>query len=169
MAYVDLNTIHNPATGTVPPASWGDQVRDNFEYLIQQPRVSVYASASQSVPNSSDTALTANTENYDTDSMHAGSGSRITFTTAGVYIVLASVAYDASAAARVLTRFQIDGTDLYPCDSRAAIGGATPDQVSITRTFAVSAAQYIEVIANQNSGGDLDVDLQEFAAYRIGR
>lgn len=33
MAYVDLNTIHNPATGTAPPATWGDQVRDNFETL----------------------------------------------------------------------------------------------------------------------------------------
>lgn len=33
MAYADLNTIHNPATGTSPPASWGDQVRDNFEFF----------------------------------------------------------------------------------------------------------------------------------------
>lgn len=31
MAYTnDLNTIHNPATGTNPPASWGDAIRDNF-------------------------------------------------------------------------------------------------------------------------------------------
>lgn len=30
MAYVDLNTIHNPDTGTVPPHTWGDQIRDNF-------------------------------------------------------------------------------------------------------------------------------------------
>lgn len=33
MAYADLNSIHNPATGTSPPATWGDQVRDNDEYL----------------------------------------------------------------------------------------------------------------------------------------
>lgn len=33
MAYVDLNTLHNPATGTSPPASWGDAVRDNFDYF----------------------------------------------------------------------------------------------------------------------------------------
>ncbi len=33
MAYVDLNTIHNPSTGVSPPASWGDQVRDNFEFF----------------------------------------------------------------------------------------------------------------------------------------
>ena len=33
MAYADLNTLHNPSTGTAPPASWGDQVRDNFVYF----------------------------------------------------------------------------------------------------------------------------------------
>lgn len=33
MAYVDLLTIHNPAPNNSPPASWGDQVRDNFEAL----------------------------------------------------------------------------------------------------------------------------------------
>lgn len=27
-----MNTLHNPSTGTSPPATWGDQVRDNFEY-----------------------------------------------------------------------------------------------------------------------------------------
>lgn len=31
MAYTDdLNSLHNPATGTNPPASWGDAIRDNF-------------------------------------------------------------------------------------------------------------------------------------------
>lgn len=33
MAYADLNTIHNPASGVAAPASWGDQVRDNFEFF----------------------------------------------------------------------------------------------------------------------------------------
>lgn len=33
MAYADLNGIHNPSTGGVAPASWGDQVRDNFEAI----------------------------------------------------------------------------------------------------------------------------------------
>ena len=33
MAYVDLNTIHTPTTGGKPPASYGAQIRDNFEDL----------------------------------------------------------------------------------------------------------------------------------------
>lgn len=33
MPYTDLATIHDPATDAVAPASWGDQVRENFEVL----------------------------------------------------------------------------------------------------------------------------------------
>jgi hypothetical protein len=33
MAYVDLNTLHNPTTGGKPPATYGDQIRSNFEAL----------------------------------------------------------------------------------------------------------------------------------------
>jgi hypothetical protein len=33
MAYSDLNAIHNPSTGNSPPATWGDQVALNDDYL----------------------------------------------------------------------------------------------------------------------------------------
>jgi hypothetical protein len=34
MGYIDLNTIHNPAPLTSPPSTYGDQIRDNDEYLL---------------------------------------------------------------------------------------------------------------------------------------
>ena len=39
--YVDPQTIHNPATGTAPPASWGDGVRDALEALVRAPKARV--------------------------------------------------------------------------------------------------------------------------------
>lgn len=36
MAYVTLSTLHNPTTGTSPPATFGDQIGDNDEYLYQR-------------------------------------------------------------------------------------------------------------------------------------
>lgn len=36
MAYADLQGVHNPATGSSPPAAWGDQARDNDEYLYNR-------------------------------------------------------------------------------------------------------------------------------------
>ena len=37
--YVDPQTVHNPTTGTSPPASWGDTVRDNQQYFSTPPSV----------------------------------------------------------------------------------------------------------------------------------
>lgn len=171
MPYVDPQTIDNPTAGQPIPAAWADQVRNNLEFLIDPPTCSVYGSGVQSIPNSTDTAMLADSEYFDNDSMHSTSSntSRITATTAGRYLVISSVSYAASAAARVLTRFRINGTTTYSTDSRAAIGGATPDQVSITRTFVLAAGDYVETIVNQNSGGASDVTLQEFAAIFMTR
>ncbi|MGE3448693.1 MAG: hypothetical protein AB7H92_14060 [Microbacteriaceae bacterium] len=39
MAYVDLNTIHTPRPRAKPPATWGAQVRENFDFLHTNRRV----------------------------------------------------------------------------------------------------------------------------------
>lgn len=171
MAYADLLTIQATDPGDILTAAFCDQARDNGEFLIDPPTCSVYGSAVQSIPNSTDTAMLANSEYFDNDAMHSTSSntSRITAQTAGRYLLISSVSYAASAAARVLTRFRINGTTTYSTDSRAAIGGATPDQVSITRTFVLAAGDYVETIVNQNSGGASDVTLQEFAAIFMTR
>lgn len=35
-SYTDPQTVHNPATGTSPPAAWGDTVRDDIVYLYDR-------------------------------------------------------------------------------------------------------------------------------------
>ncbi len=171
MAYQDLLLLQTLNAGDILTAATMTQVRNNDETLIDPPACSVYNSASQSIANAIDTALTAASENFDNDSLHSTTSntSRVTIQTAGRYLVLSSVAFDASAAARLLTRFKVNGVTLYSTDSRKAIGGATPDQVSITRTFVFAAGDYIETIVNQNSGGALGVTLQEMAAVRVTR
>lgn len=57
MGYVDLNTLHNPADGTSPPATWGDTARDNDDYLYQQ------ALGGEAAWTSYTPALTATTTN----------------------------------------------------------------------------------------------------------
>ena len=49
MPYTDPQTIHNPATGTVAPATWGDILRENSEFLIDPPACSVTHSTTQSI------------------------------------------------------------------------------------------------------------------------
>lgn len=35
--YVDPQTVHNPTAGGVPPATWGDTIRDDLEFLVERP------------------------------------------------------------------------------------------------------------------------------------
>lgn len=170
MAYADLNTIHNPATGTVAPASWGDQVRDNLEFLIDPPACSVYASSAQSIANATFVSLTADSEYFDNDSMHSTvtNTSRITVQTAGRYLLSATIAYTAGTGRR-FSQFLVNGATGYDGDGRPAIGGGSDDKIVMTRSLVLAASDYVEVQANQNTGGALDVTLREFVALFMTR
>src|SRR5215471_19985175 len=58
------------------------------------------AGAVQSIPNAAYTALTFDTEQLDPMGGHAGSGSTITPTKPGLYLVMASVVFAANATGR---------------------------------------------------------------------
>lgn len=66
---------------------------DGLNFLADPPACRVYNSANVSIPNNSATSLTFNSERYDTDSMHSTSSntSRITFNTAGLYVVSGTI------------------------------------------------------------------------------
>ena len=54
----------------------------------------VYNDADESAAHSSDFHITFDSEAYDTDSMHMGNDSRVTFKTAGIYLVVGSFRID---------------------------------------------------------------------------
>ena len=170
MAYVDPATIHDPTTGQVIPASWGDTVRDCLEFLIDPPACSVYADTAQVVTTgSTGEQLTANQENYDNDNMHTGSNARITFRTAGRYFVSARVQYATGAGSRRLTQFLITpistGTPgAVNADQRAPTGGGYSTIVSTDMTYVAAVGDYVEVTAIHDVGSNLDVTLLEFVA-----
>lgn len=173
MAYEDLDTIHNPATGTIPPASWGDQIRDNFEFLIDPPACSVFNSALQSVADTvvaTAVALTANSENYDNAGMHSTSSntSRITCQTAGRYMVQAQVEYAANTTGIRYMGFEVNGTTRY--DGMLTSGqGSNTIRHSATRTITLEVDDYVECVVAQASGGALNIKLDEFAVLFFTR
>ena len=61
MPYTDLNSIHDPATNTSPPAAWGDGVYTNFEWL--NPVLATYT-PTLSQGASSNIAKTVNRADY---------------------------------------------------------------------------------------------------------
>jgi len=171
MPYVDPQTVHNPATGSVIPAAWGDTVRDDLEFLIDPPACSVYHNTTQSLSDDTTTACLANSENYDNDSMHSTSSStsRITATTAGRYLLYATVAFDASGTGRRLVYMRVNGTTSYLLNSIVPPNSPTTCVVPVFKTLVLAATDYVEVMANQNSGGALNVTLSEFAATFVTR
>lgn len=165
MPYTDPQTVLNPTAGQPMTAAWGDTVRDDLEFLIDPPQCSVYASGVQSVANNSTTTLTADSENYDNDSMHSTvtNTSRITFTTAGRYEVFANVNYAANSTGYRRLSFLLNGTTTYGGQTVAA-APTVATRLAATRTIVAAASDYVEVQVVQTSGGNLDVTMDEFRA-----
>lgn len=64
-AYVDLSTLHTPAAGVAPPASWGLQARDNLETLVRPPRCYLSRTGSQAISHNLATAVSWTTTAWD--------------------------------------------------------------------------------------------------------
>ena len=68
--YTDPQTVHNPATGTSPPATWGDTVRDDLQYLHARGPYVCTSGTRPSGPTEGDTIYET-----DTDKMMTFDGS----------------------------------------------------------------------------------------------
>ncbi len=159
-AYTDLNTIHNPATGTSPPASWGDGVRDDFDALYNPPLAHVWNSAAQSIADSTDTVLTFNSEYEDTDTLHSTSVNtgRFTATRAGWYEVRVYFEWVANATGRRRVGIRKNATALVYDTRNAVSSGATAGV--LTWLVDLTVFDYVDVVALQASGGALNVAAQ---------
>lgn len=168
MAYADLNTLHNPATGTIPPASWGDQVRDNDEFLIATPQCTIAGTIAQAVTTGTTGEALVGVESIDTDSMHTGSSATVTMQTAGKYELTTTVQFDSGSTNRCFVKFIIEGTN-YSVAQTAPVGGGFSTILSGTRHYDATAGDEAEVWVAHDKGSDLDVTLLEFTAKWIGR
>lgn len=172
MSYVDLNTVHNPSTGAVAPAAWGDGVRDNFEFLIDPPSCSVHqAGTIQTVATGTVTALTADTERFDNNGMHSTVSftSRITAQTAGRYLVSTTQTFDVGSGTGVRgSDFFVNGTTVY---AGSGIPAHATSTVAITtvRFVIMALGDYVEARTIQTSGGNIGVRLNDFTAIFLTR
>jgi hypothetical protein len=120
----------------------------------------VYKSAQQTLTNNTETALTFNTERFDTDTFHDTSTntSRMTIPSgkAGYYLVIATVTFlSNSTPARAVT-LRLNGDEYaYLQQLQPVSNGGTITGGSYIINLAV--ADYIEIFARQESGGNLNV------------
>lgn len=169
-AYVDLLTIHDPVTGDVAPAAWGDQIRENFEALIDPPFCNVYASAPASVATGTDAQLAANSERFDNDGLHSTvtQNSRITIQKDGRYRLTAAVSFAGNNTGSRKISFLLNGAT-ESVRSQQGPGTSADYYADAEWTTSLVAGDYIEVRVQQGSGGNLNIHLHEFCAERVTR
>jgi hypothetical protein len=146
-------------------------VGDPLTFLLDPPRCVAYATAAQSIPNSSFTSLALAAEDVDneaTASHLSGTGmhdlvtnnSRLVARTAGTYMCTGMVAWAANATNRRGTRWAKNGVALARSQqlqpAAAAVGLAIPAR---TIYLPLAVGDYVELQAFQDSGGALSTDV----------
>jgi len=144
-------------------ADWNTYGRDNIAWIAtDSPSCSIYNNAPISHTSSgSNQAVTFNSERFDNAAMHSTSSnpSRVTVPTGGggKYLCGSTIGFAANGSGHRALTFQLNGTTPYIAVQAfvAYAGAALTNTLSTVR--AMSAADYFEMLAFQNSGGALNI------------
>lgn len=124
----------------------------------KQDSVKVHNSANQSCANNTETLLTWDTEDWDTNNLHSTSSntSRLTCQVAGKYLVCGTIEFAENATGFRQVAVRKNGTD----QGYTTTPGTATDTADVTFLYILDLAvnDYVEVTAMQNSGGALNVD-----------
>lgn len=133
------------------------------------------SAATQSLSNDTSAAITFDAEEFDTDGFHSTSTntSRITIPSgkAGKYVFIATIEFDSNSSGNRAVFFNKNGS-LVSRGQRLNPSGSSVTHLTTTCILDLAVADYIEVLAYQNSGGSLNVNNAQtstrFAAYYLG-
>lgn len=155
-----LNIPSAVATLTTITKAWSDAIRDSLLWLATDaPHCRVYNSANISLTNSTVTALTFDSERYDVGGCHSTSVNtgRITVPSGagGKWEFKAHVEFASNSSGYRYIGIRVNGGTVVAYTSAAAVNGIATI-LHLTTDYAMSAGDYMEVIAFQNSGGALN-------------
>lgn len=118
----------------------------------------VFNSANQSIPNATNTAVTFNSERYDTDSIHstAVNTSRLTAVHGGKYLITCNVFFDANATGIRDFDIRLNGVTFISAARESVSSAAVGSSIITTTIYNLAATDYVECVVFQNSGGALN-------------
>lgn len=130
---------------------------------IGPPICVITGSSVQTVPNVTYTELSWGTEISDTSRLHnpASNPEKIYIKKSGWYTISAKILFNTSAAGVRIIRLRKNGAVLDRSTMTATPVTGTSSSVATTVPVSLAAGDYVSVEAYQNSGGDLDVKLNE--------
>lgn len=121
--------------------------------------VKVYQTADQSISNATFTAITFNSETFDTDGFHSTTTntSRLTVPAgkAGYYLVTAQLAYNGNAAGQRQAEVTVNGAGGFGKFIQLNAGSSYVPQPKGVTILNLSVGDYVELNAYQDSGGAL--------------
>jgi hypothetical protein len=124
--------------------------------------VRVSNSANISLPTDTNLALTFDSETFDADNYHSTSvnTSRLTVPSGkdGMYCIMGSAVFAAGAGSALREIFlQVNGTTIIAQSSMAVTDSTQRDRLVVCELYRLSAGDYVELIARQQSGSSLNV------------
>lgn len=116
----------------------------------------VYNSGAQTIGNSSSTAVTFDSERWDTDGCHSTSSntSRLTCQTAGKYHIIANIEFVASTVGDRVIFLRLNGSTIIAAHS--VVAPTLNCRMHISTIYDLAAADYVEVLVRQTTAGNLD-------------
>lgn len=123
------------------------------------PSVRVSSGAATAIADNTATALGFTSERWDNDAMHDNStnNTRLTANTAGLYLITATVGWADNTTGQRCTLLKVGGSTIIADQCAPTPTGARNVYNNVTTVYTLSAGEYVEVLAYQNSGGQLNV------------
>lgn len=155
-----LQTVTTPVTATtISSTTFGIPVANNLTVLANPPTAKMRNSITQSIANTTATALTWDTEDYDTAGGHSTvtNTSRYTVQTgyAGKYRLNATVFYAGNATGDREVFFFKNGAAIAGSQNNAIPGAASACSAQSQVLVQLAVGDYVEAYTFQNSGGAL--------------
>jgi hypothetical protein len=170
MAWTNPNTVHNPTTGAVIPASWGAMVNQNLLHLRNSPETAAaYRNTTQTINNATVTAVSFTTELWDNANMwQSPNPTRFRAPVDGRYLFTASVSFQAhyGGLRTVWLRDSRSGVSFGIHRQDATSSDST--NICCSGIVGLLADDYVEVYVEQTSGGTLGVNWARAALIRLG-
>lgn len=137
---------------------------DSINFHSNPPACRVYNNAAQSITDNTETTVAFNSERYDTDSMHSTSvnTSRITFNTAGLYVVGFLLEFTAAADYFLCyASLRLNGTtQIDEASSFGIASAASAVKLRAVTTYKFAANDYLEIRAYQDNTANAARNLQ---------
>ena len=138
----------------VTAADWNQDVVNNIIAIHDCPAARAYHNTTQTVgTGGSGTALALNSEQFDNDTIHDTStnNSRLTATTAGVYLITGSFGVTHNAG-RYIAEILYNGTTVIGRNGMYNTGSSQGVTVAVAALYKLSASDYVQLRVYQDSG-----------------